>query len=99
MYLLNSDGGYSNIKCYDGENLIEIPSLVCNEVDVKVIQDSGDTIDNLIAEVKCYDDISMKIKNVVVGKRAKYSGAKYDFSANKICNDNTIYPTIIAFAY
>lgn len=98
-FMLNSDNGYGNLKLYDGKKFIEIPSLVCNEEDVNVIQDVNDTIDNMIAEVKIITKDSIIVKNVAVGKKAKNGRARYNFSVNKIDSPNTVFPAIIGFAY
>lgn len=98
-HLLNSDNGYSNIKVFGGQNYLETPSLVCEEKDFALIQETSDTRDCMVCEVSYKEGKKEVIRNLVIGNKAKSGRARYNFETDKISSDNTVYPTIASFAY
>lgn len=97
--LLNSDGGYSNLKIFDGIRYYIIPSLYISAQNVKP-SNSIDSIDNMFVIIQENNsDGTIIQKEIVVGKRAIAGRAKYDFNSEKYNSLNTIYPSVVGFAY
>lgn len=89
--LLHSDNGFGKIKLFDECNYLDISSLVCKREDVKIIQEPYNTKDILIATVNG--------EEIVVGNKAVYGRARFNHQTDKISAPQTIYPTIIGFAF